>query len=105
MDEKEKGELKILMDGYLRELVLQSHNQTASTTSHIMGEIAELKRDITEIKEGQEENNKALKDVKQALIEMDKRAVNWDLTTKIVYTLIGVIITAVIGALIGLVVI
>lgn len=103
MSETLKKQIKELMEEYLRDLVLQSHNQTAKTTSNIMGEIHDIKQDVLDIKQGQERTNVVVEEVKRTLIEMDKRAVNWDLTTKIVYALVGVILTTVIGALLVIV--
>lgn len=46
-----------------------------------------------------------VKKVKEELGELKLRAVNWDNTNKIVYGMVALMLTALVGALVGLVII
>lgn len=47
--------------------------------------------------------DKAVRRIDASLVDMDKRSVNWDNTQKIVYGMVALLLTSVIGALIALI--
>jgi len=101
------NKIESVIDSKLADLITQSHNQTAKTHSNIMGEIHEVKKSIDHLEVKQEEHlrkfDEYIKLDSQWKAEIGKRSVNWDNSTKIIYTLVGTISLGVIGALIALI--
>ncbi len=56
-----------------------------------------------EIKNDQKMIKEDVEFLKEKFVELDKKSVNYDNTTKIVYGLVAMIMTAAIGALLGLI--
>ena len=83
-------ETKEYIDEICQELMHASHQGKVTEVSDL---VSEIKKDVKEIKSIFAEHER----------NFEIRAVNWDNTTKIVYGLVAIMLTALIGGLMALV--